>query len=198
MRRRSKLVLGLAFVVAVVLGVAYAVVGHELFDKNHGDALRHADAIVVLGGEHDGREAYGLKLAHEGYARTVLISDPYPSNDPTMQQVCHSTDDIEVICFAPKPSTTRGEAMFTQRMALQRGWSKVIVVSWRFHLVRARYIFGQCFGGATVMRAVPRGYSRNPFNRIYTYSYQFGGLGKAFVLGCDRGGARGDQVRELS
>ncbi len=77
--------------------------------------------------------------------------------------------------------------MFVQEMARRHDWREVIVVSWSYHLVRARFIFGQCFDGDVVMHAVPRDYS--PPNPVLwggaVYAYQYGGLGKAAVLGCD-------------
>ncbi|MDQ8027603.1 MAG: hypothetical protein REJ23_02675, partial [Brevundimonas sp.] len=45
------------------LGSAFWIVGYFLFYRSHEDTLRRADAIVVLGGEHDGREQYGIDLA---------------------------------------------------------------------------------------------------------------------------------------
>ncbi|MEE4025391.1 YdcF family protein [Gordonia sp. PKS22-38] len=174
----------------MVAALTFAALGRQLFTEEHQDALRPVDAIVVLGGEHDGREDYGLELAAEGYADTVLISDPYRPYDPDdariMDRVCNAgTDSIEVICFAPDPSTTRGEAMFTQRMAIERGWESVIVVSWRYHMVRARYVFGQCSDRDVVMRSVPRDYSRSLADWAHVYAYQYGALVKAAVLGCD-------------
>ncbi|GAA1479670.1 YdcF family protein [Gordonia sinesedis] len=188
--RRILIGLSLTVVLAVLASVP---VGYQLFVREHQDPLRKADAIVVLGGEHDGREDYGLQLAREGWASTVLISDPYasresrwgPASAALMQRVCSSgTARIEVICFPPDPSTTRGEAMFVQRLAEQRRWSTVIVISWRYHLVRARYIFGQCFDGGVVMRSVPRSYERSPAAWLTQFAYQYGGLAKAAVLGC--------------
>lgn len=192
-RRRSRFrsVAVIVLLVAVALVVVIGAVGYQLFNREHQDALRPADAIVVLGGEHDGREDYGLRLADEGYADTVLISDPYRPYNPwdkkLMDRVCNAgTRAVEVICFVPAPSTTQGEAMFVQRLAEQRGWQSVIVISWRYHMVRARYIFGQCFDGAVVMRSVPRDYSRPLRQWVYQYAYQYGGLVKAAVIGCDK------------
>lgn len=176
--------------VALLGAAVFYGLGYQLFYRDHQDTLRHADAIVVLGGEHDGREDYGLQLAEQGYADTVLISNPYdtphnPDGGALMKRVCSAgTDRIEVICFAPDPSTTRGEAMEVRRLAAQRGWQSVIVVSWRYHLVRARDIFGQCFDGATVMRGVPREYPSSPLFWTYQFAYQYAGLAKAAVLGC--------------
>lgn len=190
-RRLSGRLISWVLVIVVVVVLAFDGVGYQLFYRDHSDPLRKVDAIVVLGGEHDGREDYGLQLAREGYANTVLISDPYlndryhSAGTELMNRVCSSsTESIEVVCFAPDPSTTRGEAMFTERMAKQRHWHSVIVVSWRYHLFRARYIFGQCFDGEVVMRSVPRDYGRSIPLRTATFAYQYIGLAKAAVLGC--------------
>lgn len=62
--------------------------GFILFTNAPTDPLQRADAVVVLGGEHDGREDYGIALARNGWAPTVLISNPYHSSDPVMRRVC--------------------------------------------------------------------------------------------------------------
>ena len=183
---RTAVVAGL---VAVLAGASvFGGLGFRLFTVDHSDTLRKADAIVVLCGEHDGREDYGLALARAGYADTVLISDPYwprTPEDALMDRVCGDPPPgIEVRCLRPAPSTTRGEAMITARLAAERGWSRIIVVSWRFHLVRARYIFRQCFGGELVLRSVPRAYDFSPPLWAFTYAYQYAGIAKAAVLRC--------------
>ena len=123
--------------------------GTIFFAHARPDSLVRADAIVVLGGEHDGREAYGLKLAEQGYAHTVLLSDLYGSTDSVMKKSCRPRPDIEVICQQPVPSTTRGEALMARTLAETRGWHSIIVVSWRYHLPRARRIFDLCFTSPT-------------------------------------------------
>ena len=139
----------------VAVGIL-AVSGYLLFTRPHGDPLTNADAIVVLGGETDGRLAYGLDLARQGYANTVVLSDSYSADGPD-----------------------------GARLAKENYWTHVIVVSWNFHTVRARYIFGQCFGGTVTMRPVPRSYDYSVLQWARTYAYQFVALGKAAVLGCD-------------
>ncbi|NMO03938.1 YdcF family protein [Gordonia sp. TBRC 11910] len=186
-RRRRRLKAALATI--VVVAIAFSVTGYRLFTVDHSDRLRHVDAIVVLGGDHDGREFYGLNLARQGYASTVLISDPYhPRNDSdteVMTAACSTRiTGVTVRCFIPDPETTRGEAMYVKTLATQYHWRSLMVISWRYHLVRARYVFGQCFSGELVMRAVPRTYSTLPPVVAFTYAYQFAGLAKAAVLGC--------------
>ncbi|CAM4007250.1 YdcF family protein [Tsukamurella strandjordii] len=172
-----------AVLVVVVLGVV-AAVGYPMFGKAKEDPLERVDAVVVLGGEHDGREQYGIDLAREGYASTVVLSNPYESHDPVMAPLCdRRIDGIEVLCEVPDPSTTRGEALFTERLAKERGWKKVIVISWRYHLPRSRFIFGNCFAGETVTRAVPRGYDFGPADWELIYLYQSFAMLKATVQG---------------
>jgi uncharacterized SAM-binding protein YcdF (DUF218 family) len=173
-------------VVLVIFVVDMTISGYLLFTKASADTLQRSDAIIVLGGEHDGREDYALSLAREGWASTVVISDPYGPDDPVMQRVCHDTGNIEVICRRPEPLTTRGEAIFTRQLADARSWTRVIVVSWRYHLPRAELIFRQCFSdqpGSAVMTAVPRRYQYSPLEWEFVYAYQFGGLAKAIALG---------------
>jgi uncharacterized SAM-binding protein YcdF (DUF218 family) len=177
-------------VVCVVVVIALATTvffggGYLLFSRPQGDPLTKADAIVVLGGDEDGRVDYGLKLAHQGYADTVVISNSYPEDNRMIRRACASgTATITVVCFVPDPWTTQGEAMFTAKLAAERGWNHVIVVSWNFHLVRARYIFDQCFGGRTTMVPVPRSYRYNAADWVFTYSYQYAALAKAVFIGC--------------
>ena len=160
--------------------------GTVLFARAEADPLERADAIVVLGGEHDGREAYGLKLAEQGYGKTVLLSNPYGSKDKVMKKACAPRADIRVICRAPEPSTTRGEAMMARELADKYQWRSIIVVSWRYHLPRARKIFDQCFTSpdrSVIMRDVPRHYPFTVAQWQFTYLYQYGGWVKAELLG---------------
>jgi uncharacterized SAM-binding protein YcdF (DUF218 family) len=143
-------------------------------------------AVIVLGGEHDGRADYGISLARNGSTPTVVISNPYPAGDPITRRVCSQSDGIEIICLRPFPSTTRGKADMVRRLGLQRSWSKIIVVSWRYHLPRARLVFRQCFSdrpGAVVMEAVPRRYNYSFLRWDYVYVYEYAGLVEALVHG---------------
>jgi uncharacterized SAM-binding protein YcdF (DUF218 family) len=188
MLRRRRFLVSASMAALVLVLFLNGVSGTLLFARATADPLVRADAIVVLGGEHDGREAYGLKLAEQGYAHTVLLSNPYGQWDAVMKKACRPRADIDVICRAPKPSTTRGEAMMARELAEKNDWHKVIVVSWRYHLPRARKIFEQCFTSPTrsvVMRDVPRHYPFSVAQWQYTYLYQYGGWVKAEVLGCD-------------
>jgi uncharacterized SAM-binding protein YcdF (DUF218 family) len=185
---------GRAWVIVAVSGVGIVatlgVAGFLLFNRSHADPLTKADAIIVLGGEDDGRLQYGLSLAEQGYATTVVLSDAYsdPEGDAAdYHRACASgTATVTVICFRPSPYSTRGEAMFLARLAKQHNWTHVIVVSWNYHMVRARYIFHQCFDGNVTMHPVPRSYDFTLVRWAWEYAYQYTALIKAFALGCDK------------
>lgn len=178
-RRAAVLITALAVAIAGLNGVA----GYFIFSNAADSPLARVDAIVVLGGEHDGREGYAVALAQQGFASTVVLSNPYPPTDPLMRQFCRRRDDgIQMICFAPDPSNTRGEAMMTRRLATEHNWKSILVVSWRYHLPRARLLFGQCLSGlgvSTAARAVPRHYVLPVWYWEYIYFYQFAGIAKA-------------------
>jgi uncharacterized SAM-binding protein YcdF (DUF218 family) len=178
-----------ALVVVCVATAGFFVGGYVLFTRPHGDTPTKADAIVVLGGDADGRIDYGLSLAREGYADTLVITDSYADGDREIKgdisRACASgTATLTVICFVPDPFSTRGEAMFATRLAHERGWKHLIVVSWNWHMVRSRFIFEQCFGDRLTMLPVPRSYDYHLGNWIFTYAYQYTSLAKAAILGC--------------
>ncbi|MCV7283149.1 YdcF family protein [Mycolicibacterium flavescens] len=173
-------------VVVVVVLVDLTAAGFVLFTNAAPDELEKADAILVLAGEHDGREDHGVALARAGWAPTVVLSNPYPSDDEVMDRVCDGEPGVEVICVRPDLLTTRGEAIAMRALADERSWRKIIVVTWRYHMPRARFIFRQCYsarGDDTVMTAVPRSYDFSVPEWELTYAYQFAGFAKAAIQG---------------
>jgi uncharacterized SAM-binding protein YcdF (DUF218 family) len=163
-------------------------IGYTVYSNAADSVLSPVDAVVVLGGEHDGREAYGLGLAQRGLASTVLLSNPYRATDRVMKRMClRRNDAIEVICSRPDPLTTRGEANMTRRLARERNWHKILIVTWRYHLPRARLVFQQCLSGEGVSiaaKATPRQYVLPVWYWQYIYLYQSTGIAKA--LSTDR------------
>lgn len=181
---RRRLILRSSMFIVILLAVVTAS-GFLLFNRAPSDPLRSADVIVVLGGEHDGREDYGLQLARQGVAPVLLLSNPYDADDPLVPQMCdRHVAAVEVICRRPDPLTTRGEALFTHQLAEERQWHTFVIVTWRYHLPRARYVFSRCFDDdphTLVMRAVPREYDYSPLDWEGVYLYQYAGFAKAWI-----------------
>jgi uncharacterized SAM-binding protein YcdF (DUF218 family) len=176
MNRRKRRALKSSLVVSVVVIVVFLLLSAVLFVWPRTDAPRKSDAIVVLGGADD-RVAKGLKLAMEGYAPTLLISTPYPS-------ACrYDVPGVSVICFAPSPETTEGEAHYVAKLAAERHWRQIIVVSGTAQTLRARIRFDRCYSGTALFD--PAG-SGGVISWIHNVAYEWGALSKALILqrGC--------------
>ncbi|WP_328799516.1 YdcF family protein [Rhodococcus sp. T7] len=170
-------------VLAMVIG-GVGIAGYFVYTKSHVDPVKPVDAIIVLGGEHDGREEYAIGLARRGVSKNLVLSNAYGTGDKKMVALCATKDPrFTVTCIPPIPATTRGEAQFTRDLAERNGWSSILVITWRYHLPRARYIFSQCFDGEIVMHPVPRDYNFSLAEWEYAYLYQTVGFAKAFLQG---------------
>jgi uncharacterized SAM-binding protein YcdF (DUF218 family) len=167
----------------VVLVVALAAAGYPVFVRPQVDPPRPADAILVLGGTASAkRYLTGLELAERGLAPTLVVSNPYRPADPILDGLCaRSQARFEVQCFVPDPRTTLGEARRLRRLADERGWRTVIVVTSTSHISRARYIIGKCFDGELVMVDAP---SRlNVLGWAWIYAYHTAGYAKSVLQG---------------
>ncbi|APE37630.1 hypothetical protein BOX37_31015 [Nocardia mangyaensis] len=143
------------------------------------DPPQPADAILILGGAHDGREELGLSLAAEGYAPRVLVSNPY-ERSPMVNRICHGGYSFEVICFDPSPRTTLGEGRGLARLGAD--WHRVIVVTFTPHISRARYILGTCWPGELLF--VDPQPHLSPARWAWDYAYQSAGYVKAWFANC--------------
>jgi uncharacterized SAM-binding protein YcdF (DUF218 family) len=138
--------LGLLVSAGVVLG--WVAGGAVLFVWAPQDSPSHADAVVVLAGGKGPRLAEGLRLMRRGVAHVLVISDGWDPAWPEANRLCAGRPEpFRVICFRPTPYDTRGEARGFTRLASARGWSSVIVVSSRYHVVRAKILFERCYHG---------------------------------------------------
>jgi hypothetical protein len=69
------------------------------------------------------------------------------------------------------------------RLATEQGWRTVIVVTFRPHISRARYILEQCFDGQVIMIESTTDLSAGYW--IWTYVYQTAGyIRAALQAGC--------------
>lgn len=156
--------------------VAFVVLSAILFVWPRTDTPRKSDAIVVLGGA-DARLTKGLKLASEGHAPTLLISTPYPS-------ACrYRIPGVAIVCFAPSPETTQGEARYVAKLASERHWSQIIVVSGTAQTLRARLRFDRCYHGTALIDPAAPGAVAG---WVHDVAYEWGALAQALTIqrGC--------------
>jgi uncharacterized SAM-binding protein YcdF (DUF218 family) len=117
-----------------------------------------ADAVVVLSGARNTRLDPGVALVRRGVAPVLVISGA--RQDPRWleaRRLCRQgrVAAAKVICFEPKPFSTRGEARAVGALARSHGWTKVVVVTSTFHVTRARMLFHRCYSGRLWMVGTP-------------------------------------------
>jgi hypothetical protein len=180
---RRSLVGRVAMLVCLLFTVA-AAAGLPVYVRPQIDQLRHADAILILSGPYHGRYPFGFDLARQGWAPNLVISNPSGADNRKLTDYCAAPHpELAVHCFVPDPPTTKGEARELRRLASQHGWRTVIVVTFRPHISRARFILQQCFDGDLVMVASPAHISGPRW--VFEYLYQTAGYGRTVLQpGC--------------
>jgi uncharacterized SAM-binding protein YcdF (DUF218 family) len=127
-------------------------------------APAHADAVVVLSGSKR-RLPPALALIRRGVAPILALSSVQKTKHwPQARALCkaHRYAGARVVCFTAVPYSTRGEARTVARLARERGWRSVVVVSSTFHLTRARILFRRCYSGHLTMVGSPSPWWRLP------------------------------------
>jgi hypothetical protein len=125
-------------VLAVVLA-AFVALTLYLFVLVRSDDPKRADAIVILSGDRK-RLDTGLRLFREHVAPTLVISRD-GRDWPAVDALCAGP---RIMCFQAQPYSTRGESRQLARYERNRGWKRVVVVTSRYHIRRARMLFDRC------------------------------------------------------
>jgi uncharacterized SAM-binding protein YcdF (DUF218 family) len=173
---RRRLLLAAAVLVAAWLGACAF-----LFLWPREDSPRSADAIVVLAGD-ERRLDTALELVDRGVSRTLVISDP---RDPDFEEavaLCTGTDErrrrLDVVCFRADPYSTRGEARAVARLARERGWRRVAVVTSTYHVFRSRLLLERCLdvdvavtGAPYALTVVPRALVTETAKLVYALAF---------------------------
>jgi uncharacterized SAM-binding protein YcdF (DUF218 family) len=149
------------FVIVSVLVAALAVASVPLFILYDDDEVAQVDAVMVLAGEKR-RLPVGLELVERGVAPVLVISDGLDPRWTQANRLCRFGDPEKIVCTRPDPYSTRGEAQLAARLARERGWDSIAVVSSRFHLFRARLLFERCFDGKLAFVGSPNPELRLP------------------------------------
>jgi uncharacterized SAM-binding protein YcdF (DUF218 family) len=152
----------------VVLGLvaAWLVASLVLFvwPPAESTAPAHADAVVVLSGER-ARLKPALALVRRGVAPVLAISSVQETPTWTeARRLCAARRyaGARVVCFLAVPYSTRGEARAVERLARERGWNSVVVVTSTFHVTRAHMLFRRCFRGPLSFVGSPSPWWRLP------------------------------------
>ena len=147
-----------------------------------------ADAVVVLAGAAAERFPVGRKLALAGLAPELVLSSTQTPGNLITDLYCDYTagDTVTedpasaaVTCFFPEPMTTRGEARAIARLAADNGWDNLIVVTSRYHLLRAETNISQCTTAKLTMVASEPDFSAKQW--LDRFVEETGGLAAAVL-----------------
>lgn len=117
------------------------------------DSPRHADAIIVLGGDNlaGQRARRAADLYHDRWAPVVVASGrllrPYFSIAELIERdlVSDGVPARAIVPFPEHATHTVTEALALRDLCRARGWRRVLVVTSNYHTRRARYIFRKLF-----------------------------------------------------
>jgi uncharacterized SAM-binding protein YcdF (DUF218 family) len=140
----------------------------------------HADAVVVLSGGRGDRLPKALALMDASVAPVLVVSRGVDQAAVQAARICTEPTGYEVNCVRPDPNTTRGEANTIARVASERGWHSLVVVTSRYHLTRARLLIGRCVRAhVTMVASSPR---RNLLEWTGFVVHEWGGLAYALLI----------------
>lgn len=153
------------------------------------DSPDHVEAIVVVAGAADDRYVYARHLAETGVAERILVSQPSLGGDDSYSAainayckkspvIARDGRRIQIECFQPDVDTTEGETTAATRIARERGYESLLVVTYWGHVSRVRIYFEQCFDGPVYVTDTPR---PTQISRRYALLHETGGYFKAFL-----------------
>lgn len=106
--------------------------------------------MVFAGGHRNVRIGRAVELMEGKVAPTLVISvgNQIWSQGTDVETLCRDgSEDFEVICVAPNPDSTIGEAAAFATIAKDRDWSDLVAVTSTNHLTRASLWLSRCFDG---------------------------------------------------
>jgi hypothetical protein len=144
---------------------------------------------VVVAGLNDDRYDYARRLVEAGVSNRILVSQPSPgAHDQYSAKIDSYCQDnstvsrdeqrVHVECFEPDVNTTEGETTAVTRIARDRGYESLLVVTYWGHVSRVRLYFEQCFNGPIYVTDTPR---PTQISRRYALLHETGGYVKAFL-----------------
>lgn len=157
--------------VAALLLVAGSIARFFVFPST--DSPPPVDAVVVLAGDAPTRLPVAVDLA-ESRSEPLVISAAVGTVNAPARELCEDPGSLTVLCFAPSPSNTRGEASAIGQLVAEHGWDSIAVVTSSAHVTRAGLLVGRCTDAAVHMvQARP---SLSPSRWAHHVAHELGGL----------------------
>ncbi len=108
------------------------------------DATPSGDAVIVHAGGRGERLETALDLMADDAAPVLVVMYLGIEEYPDSTGLCGRTEPYEVLCPAPQPVTTIGEARHIGELATLRGWDELVIVTTDYHVRRAKWLDDKC------------------------------------------------------
>lgn len=161
---------------AATLVLAFIVATMRLFIWPDQGMPAQVSAIVMLDGPGN-RLTTAIDLAYQHRPPFLVVSRGSPTYG-------HGSDcapvipRVQVICFDPNPSTTKGEAEFAGRLAKKYHWHSVALVTITPQDSRGRLRVERCLTGPVYVVTAPPSWWTWP----YEIAYEWAAMVKAYVF----------------
>lgn len=141
-----------------------------------GEPLDEGPVVVLGGGDGERLTAARELVGEPRIGRELVLSQGASAQWELLGRTCVVE---EVRCFEPEPGNTYGEALAVDRLAGERGWSQVTVVTSDYHATRTRLYFERCVAADVEVVGVDSG--RSLSDRIAGTPYEL--LGTLAAVG---------------
>jgi len=145
--------IGMGFAIVTLTPVAQWLVSRAI----QADPLRHADAIVALDGGRGPtgvptaathrRFMHALALHEDGWAPSLVVSigrsKPGVTREHTIKMQLGPFANHDDVVLLPPGESTRDEAVGTAKLAEEKGWRTIILVTDPLHMRRAAAAFAK-------------------------------------------------------
>ena len=167
---------------AALVAVAFSAVLFALVVVEPTDASPTGDAVIVHAGGRGERLETAQRLMDAGAAPILVAMYLGTELYPDDTQLCGSSEPYEIICPAPEPITTIGEAQEIGELAEQYGWDDIVIVTTDYHVRRAKLLDDKCTDAN--IDAVAAGHRLGFFAHVERIGHEMLGLVQAFWFRC--------------
>lgn len=176
-RRRRRLLVPAAVVLLLAVAWGWFAVTKIWFPRLD-PVPADVDVVMQVGGIPPGDYQAARDLAQRLHVGDLVLSNPVGRS--VEDSYCGPLDGVRVHCFAPDPSTTRGEAREFAALAEQNGWHSAYVMgTGREHVARVRLYFGRCWDGELAVNRPESG--RSVVRHLREGLYQTAGWARALT-----------------
>jgi len=141
------------------------------------DPLEPVDAVVILSGGDGDRLGLAIEMHTQGYANNLVITN---TSTAVNRQYAREAEaggfaKSKIYITEAQVDSTQDEARVVRELALEKGWTKLMVIMDPYHSYRARFIFRWELRGTgidVIARPVVGHWFRSPTWFLYPEGWQ--------------------------